>query len=266
MKDFSSQTILHWHAGDLLRVAAHRLSLYMRVYEADAWESVAGSVDLNKRESAHDFLCSILPKKLSSRGGFTEHPIAYILRHTQLLPRHVIEIFNRMVTASMRGLSKQRGETSEEIVLRSVQESLDNILGGVSKAYEHQYPHLKDLCRGAIPELPRRFRKGDLHKIFNVHVKPVLGRLRNEGKELDLDIYSFERMLIEIGAVGKQISETELYYEAEFEYTIPRELVIAYDDFLCIHPLFSGCFPKTSAELSDRKRIYPYGSDPLSSH
>jgi hypothetical protein len=266
MKDFSSQTILRWHAGDLLRVVAHRLSLYVRIYDNARWSSFVSSVDLNRRDSAHDFLCSILPKTISTRSGFSETPIAYILRHTQLLPRHVIVIFNRMMADSMASAQARPGEVPPEIVKRSVAESLDQIFAGIAKAYKYKYPHLRDICREALPELSRRFKKNELQTVFNRHVSRALKRLRDRGEDPDLDFFGFERMLIEVGAIGKQVDETDHYFEAEFEYTIPYELVVAQDDWLCLHPVFSGCFRRANAESADVKRVYPRGSDPLLSH
>lgn len=71
------------------------------------------------------------------------------------------------------------------------------------------------------------------------------------------DFFDFKRMLIEIGAVGRVVSESDRYVQALFEYTVPHQLVTSTDDGLCIHPLFTEIF---SAKTKLKKPIYPYGS------
>jgi hypothetical protein len=70
-------------------------------------------------------------------------------------------------------------------------------------------------------------------------------------------LFEFERMLMEIGAMGKVIpgKATEVYIKGNFEYTVEHEISISHNDELCIHPLFSGIFGKTKKELP----VYPYG-------
>ncbi len=71
------------------------------------------------------------------------------------------------------------------------------------------------------------------------------------------DFAQFKRMLIEIGAIGRITSETERYIQAQFEYTVPHQLVTSTDDMLCLHPLFTEIF---SAKTRENKPVYPYGS------
>jgi hypothetical protein len=263
MKDFSSQTLLHWHAGDLLSVATHRLSLYLRLHDPERFEQISERFDLSRRDGAAGYLRSILPERLINRNGVEELSVAYILRHTQLLPRHIIEVFNRMLSGIIDRQTRQFTTVPEASIIRAVQECEYSICNGVAQAYRNFYPYLQEICTAVLPELPRRFRDGDLLKAFNVHAKAVLKRLRDSGREHDLEYHRFKRMLIEVGAIGKQTTETDRYYEAEFEYTIPSHLVVASTDYLCIHPLFSGRYPHTqAAQTGAEKAIYPFGSDP----
>jgi hypothetical protein len=151
---------------------------------------------------------------------------------------------------------------SEEAVLNAVDSCMELMSRGISQAFRHRYPHLEDICMAAIPELPLRFASGDLHRIYNQHVKGIIQRTEDKGNAIDLDFESFRRMLIEIGAVGRQVAETDYYHEAEFEYTVPSSLVIATDDTLCLHPIFSNAYPRAPVNEQDRKYIYPYGSNP----
>jgi hypothetical protein len=91
---------------------------------------------------------------------------------------------------------------------------------------------------------------GELHQVFTRHGKAVFG---GDG------MFEFQRMLIEIGALGRVIrgKETDVYIKGNFEYTVAHELTISYDDQLCIHPLFSGIF--SNSNRKDRP-VYPYGA------
>ena len=72
-------------------------------------------------------------------------------------------------------------------------------------------------------------------------------------------MFEFQRMLIEIGALGRVIrgKETDVYIKGNFEYTVAHEMTISHDDQLCIHPLFSGIFGNSARK--DRP-VYPYGA------
>jgi hypothetical protein len=91
---------------------------------------------------------------------------------------------------------------------------------------------------------------GDLHRVFTRYGKSVFG---------SDNLFEFQRMLLEIGAVGRVIKgkETDFYIKGNFEYTVSHELVLSQDDELCVHPLFSGIFHGSGQQ--DRP-VYPYGS------
>jgi hypothetical protein len=266
MKDFSSETALRWHPGDLLSVAAHRLSLYLQLYHPERYNQVAHKFDLSGREGAVGFIHSILPERLVNRNGVKELAVAYILRHTQLLPRHVIEVFNRTLSGVIEPATMHFNAVPESAIVRGIQNCEHSICRGVAQAYDIDGDQfLSQIWESVFPELPRRFRDGDLQSVFNIHAKAALKRLRGEGKASGgLEYRSFKQTLVEVGAIGKQMRETDLYYEAEFEYTRPGRLIIATNDLLCTHPLFSGVYPHSYALQEKYKAVYPVGSDPQS--
>jgi hypothetical protein len=90
---------------------------------------------------------------------------------------------------------------------------------------------------------------GDLHRVFTRHGKAVFGD----------NLFDFQRMLLEIGAVGRVIpgKETDVYIKGNFEYTVQHQLTLSQEDELCVHPLFSGIF---NGGGRHDKPVYPYGS------
>ncbi len=253
MKDFSTQTVLHWHAGDLLRVIAHRASLYLQIADRLRYESVMTNFDINSRGGASAFCRSLLPFRLPNLNSVEEPTIAYILRHTQLLPRHVIDIFNRCLASGIDRTTGSLGPISENNIVRAVRECEQRICSDIVSAYKHKYPDFWDLCADVVPNLPRRFEDAELHRAYNRHAK----------SKRSFQFYEFKRMLLEAGVIGKETGKsTDIYHEAEFEYTVAGRLVLAVDDKLSLHPLFSGAFPAAMNTDREAQPVFPRGSDP----
>jgi len=256
-KDFYTQTFLHWPSHDLLRIVTQRILLYAQVHDPSLLRRVS-SAGMGERSNPYEFFKGLFPDHVLEESGFPESPIIYILRHTQLLPRQTIQIFNKIISAAIDGRSMQVGRITPGMVTRSVRECQTLICVGVSQAYKHRYPVLEWICREAIPELDLRFMDGDLQKVFNRRVKGAIKRAKSDGMDIDIDYHQFKRMLIEVGAIGREVETTEVFHEAEFEYAIRGRITEALTDGLCLHPLFSGTYPKRS-NGTKKKRVYPTG-------
>jgi hypothetical protein len=72
-------------------------------------------LDLAKREDLHDLFNRILPKKITNSCGTDEDPLAYIIRHTQLLPRQILAIFNAALSDHYKSSGTFRGITEKSI-------------------------------------------------------------------------------------------------------------------------------------------------------
>lgn len=253
MKDFAGQTTLNWHAGDLMLLIAHRLALYLWLYEPKRLEINLKKFDISRRSGAVGFCNVLLPPLVQSLLGSDEPVLAYMLRHTQLLPRHLIDIFNGTLRRAVDRRNGTVGPISATSVVQAVQDCEIRITTGIVQAYEHKYPYLRQACSETLPNLPRQFSDGMLHKAFNRHARSIV---RGEYRD-------FKRMLTEAGVIGKSIGKiTGKYHEAEFEYTAQGKFVLASDDLLCLHPLFSGVFPAASSIHRDENPIFPRGSNP----
>jgi hypothetical protein len=176
--------------------------------------------------------------------------MSYILRHTQLLPRHFLMLLNSI----FKGLNAPPGSNpfpvSENKIITGIRKVEEFIISEIFVAFKLIHPTAEITCKRCLPELGHKFSVGELHQVFTRHGKAVFG---GDG------MFEFQRMLIEIGALGRVIpgKEKDIYIKGNFEYTVAHELTISHDDQLCVHPLFSGIFGNSSRR--DRP-IYPYGA------
>jgi len=247
-KDFKRRLLLHWVASELVMVAAHRMTLYGEIYEDYVPQNVVRA-SLNNKDDAQTILHSILPDKVTCKLDVDENPLAYILRHTQLLPRHLLIILNSICDKNKKYQENSESLKIDEVAIRKgIREVEGTIVQEIFIAFDSQYPNARKVCEACIPELHHKFSLGDLQIVFRTHGKKAMGTD---------DFDDFKSMLIEIGAIGRVMDDSGRYIQAEFEYTVPNKLVTSTDDLLCFHPLFAEIF---NAKIRDRKPVYPYGS------
>jgi hypothetical protein len=243
-KDFRRALKIQWTASELVQIGAQRLMYYLALYYPDFLKGMP-QPDLSKRADALMLFNKVLPEKITNQAGFQEETMSYILRHTQLLPRHFLMLLNSI----FKGLSGPNPfPISEAKIINGIRKVEEFIVSEIFVAFKLIHPTAEITCKRCLPELGHKFSVGELHQVFTRHGKAVFG---GDG------MFEFQRMLIEIGALGRVIpgKETDVYIKGNFEYTVAHELTISYDDQLCIHPLFSGIF----GNRKDRP-VYPYGA------
>ncbi|HEX6036153.1 MAG TPA: hypothetical protein VFY83_17065, partial [Anaerolineales bacterium] len=248
-KDFRRALKLQGTASELVLIGAQRLMYFLILYYPEILKSMPRP-DLTKRADALALFNKVLPEKITNQAGFQEETMSYILRHTQLLPRH----FLMMLNSIFKGLDAAPGShpfpVSEQKIINGIRKVEEFIVSEIFVAFKLIHPTAEATCKRCLPELGHKFSVGELHQVFTRHGKAVFS---GEG------MFEFQRMLIEIGALGRVISgkETDVYIKGNFEYTVAHELTISHDDQLCIHPLFSGIFSNSARK--DRP-VYPYGA------
>ena len=247
-KDFRRALKLQWTASELVLIGAQRLMYYLALYYPGFFRAMS-PLDLTKRSDALTLFHAVLPEKITNQAGFQEETMSYILRHTQLLPRHFLMLLNSIFKVSGNSGSNPFPISQEKIIngIRKVEEF---IVSEIFVAFKLIYPSAEESCKRCLPELAHKFSVGELHQVFTRHGKAVF-----DGD----NFFDFHRMLMEMGALGRVVpgKETDVYIKGNFEYTVSHELTISHDDELCIHPLFSGIFSNSARR--DRP-VYPYGS------
>ncbi len=277
LKDFGRFIVLQWSAREIVKIAAHRFMLYLNHFHQpflDRNRDIA-RLNVDSEREALDLLRTVLPATVKG-----EESVAYVLRHTQLLPRHLLRLLNAIWARSHYESDGVR--VSEEAVIIGVQDVEEQIVTEICKAYELVHPTADEVCRAVIKNLPRRFTNSELHKTFNRVGKGAVKRANRNLAERQLaershrvgamdvpptmDFFDFKAMLLEIGCIGRLIDQTERYDIAEFEYTIPHRLAVGDDDIMCVHPLFSGVYQSMRSEGDGTRSVYPYGTNPMVDH
>lgn len=249
LKDFERHVTLHWHSSELLAIIANRLKIYACLYQKDLSKKIK-NLNPNKKDEAKEIFYSIFPLKVDNNLGFKEDSIAYIIRHTQLIPRQFLLYINTILSYNFR-----KGETifgiSNEAITEGVKQAEMIIRSEVFSAFKCVFPFAKEIHERCVPELPLMFNYGQLQKAYTQFGKKIL--------KYD-DFHDFKTMLIRIGCIGRVVGETERYIEGVFDYSRQHQLTISSDDKMCLHPIYS-CTVNCKARKQVPKAIYPYGSD-----
>lgn len=247
-KDFKRALKLQWTATELVLIGANRLTLYLSLFYEPFIRNIF-PLDVTKRKDALTLLYAVLPEKITNASGFQEETISYILRHTQLLPRHFLMFLNSIFKSSGGTQNLRPFPISQERIITGIRQVEEYLVSEIFVAFKLIYPTAEETCKQCLPQLGHKFKMGDLHRVFTRHGKAVFG---------SDNLSDFQRMLLEIGAIGRVIpgKETDVYIKGNFEYTVAHELVLSQEDELCVHPLFSGIFGGAKNE----RPVYPYGS------
>ena len=260
MKDFASSFRIRWKPIDLLRVVAHRLRLSSRHHDPELY-AFCMDFDFSHREHIQQFFARVMPAEITNAQGTSENSLAYIIRHTQLLPRHILDIFNRTLSYHFR---KQECFTdiSAEAVREGVKESQRIIAAQILHPYEQLYPKLLAACRTILPDLDPICSHSVLRK--------TQGRF---ARKIEDDIGSIWDALFKMGVLGRSTTQSgthshhvemnDRYCYGQFHFNIDGAFGLATDGEYCFHPVFSRAFGMVR-RTNDKRVVYPAHIDLLS--
>lgn len=229
-KDFRKVLSLHWGPVELFQMCGHRFSIYIKNKRDIYGIEVKLLPDNPNRDQVWDFWRQFLPGKITNRYGLEEDPISYISRHTQLLPRHFLNIMNKITMLSIAGRSE--GQVfSEDDIIKGVRLGESVICDGVFSGFKQKFPLARDACKLILPKLQNQIQYSDLQKTNNDYGKAVV---KNSGELLE--------MLIRMGILGRFIEEKGVYSQCRYDYTYNGTMPYSVDDKFGVHPAFSGQF------------------------
>lgn len=251
-KDFDKAMVLHWSPMELLRIIAWRYLVFLSAYDRERLAQFS-NIDLADRANVHQVLADFLPEEIQNRSGKREFSIAYVLRHTQLLPRQMIKIFNEAFSTSRPNAPRASHEVTNSLIT-SVRILESQFCEEICNAFNMKYPYAEALCKTCLPSLPRFFSESYLEKVYREKGKKVLQHYSHVG---EVGFGHFRETLFEIGAIGRVKDKSGIYADAEFEYALPGRLYASDLDELCMHPTFSGTY-ETNTNRSSEHFVYPH--------
>jgi hypothetical protein len=267
VKDFHSTVIAHWSSRELITLVGTRLAIYCHLHHPGLLERLDlpddHPGDLSYAESRR-LIDAMLPAEVVNAFGGREDSVGFLLRHTQLLPRHLIAILNQVFEAHTVD-PRAPFPVSGIAVVEGVRRGQAAIVGDIIAAYNRVHPHADLCCERILPNVGLVVEESELHRLYNQ---------RGIRKATGLDYQDMRRVLIEIGCLGRvvEVDSTARYVVGEFEYTRPGSLHVAESEPLCVHPLFGevySCRHSSSrrSQLTAEERravrpVYPVGSDP----
>jgi hypothetical protein len=202
---------------------------------------------------------AVLPDSMTNGLGSEEDPVAYVMRHTQLLPRHLILNMNAVLRSALKHTGDAPPKATPDDVLAGIREAEHRIVEGILRSYSYQCPHVAE----ALDALMNRSEStvmstSSLHRAFNqagVRAKAGIGW------------NSFLQEALAVGALGIAENPTGRYVHGTFAYTFEYDLRPVEDrDDLCVHPLFMYRFfdPRNIRRLAANgvRPVYPAGSTP----
>ena len=263
-KDFRNRLIVSWNASELIVIAGNRLRTFLDLYWPNAWErlQLPRRHDPKDRDAAERTLRAVLPSGPVFNGfGQAEDPVGYIMRHTQLLPRHVIQILNEIVSRSF-GDERANGlpTVTPADVKAGVHEAEHVIVEGILSTYQHEYPRLGEALAHIKNHAAVVQPTSQLHNAFN----------HAGAKRAGIEFDEFLDACLSVGALGLVTNNdpTARYVQGTFSYTFADGGVRPTEsrDSVCVHPLFM--YRWFDAPVIRRMKeqnvraVYPYGSDP----
>jgi hypothetical protein len=193
----------------------------------------------------------VIVPTLTNSAAAPEHTIAYVLRHTQLLPRQVLYIFGSALHRAIA--TTGRPVVLPDMVVDVVREAEATLCPEIFSAHHVRHPMAHDVARRLIPYLPFRFDDGYLHRMCNrAAIKADFG----------LDYREVREMFTDVGILGRYMCETERYVQAQFAYSVEGQVTLSPEEDYCLHPLFVRQYNSRDAlpSTSNAKPVYPYGT------
>jgi hypothetical protein len=249
LKFVKDPLFLHWRPKDLLRFICWRWYIYLKDTKQIDRDM---EIDFDRPQHIMEKLWTpYFGSELKNASGYTEPSFPYILRHTQLRPRQLVIICNKLFNISKDNdfVPRVTGESIREAI-SSVEFDLSNeIINAYKKIYENA-----DRILDALTGLPMVFKGKDLDRV----ARRTVSQWHNQ----DYSSYNFRAIVAELGIVGKirNYDEKTGIIAADFEFCQRSRLSITESDDCVFHPLF---FKKFNVQRTIPNAIvYPFPDHP----
>lgn len=248
---------INWKPMDLMLIATHRILLALYFNDRSRYTKLVKQFDSDVR-SSRDFIHAVWGEVVGTtivhECGDTESVISFVLRHSQLNPRHLLVFLNRFGLESRKETGSALGITPGLISDRIRQVSrviVDEVLYG----YKHVYPDLGLALDLILPRCKSRIKSGDLQSIY---AKSPLRTRVPQPYTAHFD--ELIKSLIDSGVLGILVEDGDRYLIGEFDYNSPTDLTFHEQTEFVIHPAFSKSYFENANGEFLSKPVMPRGS------
>lgn len=242
---------LSWRPKDLIRLCCWRFHHYLEELE------YPGLLP-RKQVQWNDFndvvakmWIPFFGEKIENRNGISERSLVYLLRHSQLRPRQLVILCNRIASLAMDHGSFPRFEN--ETIIEAVKECEEELADEVLNAYSRIYRNVAQIVE-AVSAAPMIFSGNQLDKWAK--------RRKSAWPRGQYSPQRFRDLLADLGVVGRvrHASEATDVVEADFQYFKKSRLVITETDTCAIHPMF---YRKLNIDTSEQRVLLPFPDHPM---
>lgn len=242
-KHVRDELILHWRPRDLQRLASWRFWKYL----TDAGsQMIANQPRWDDHSSVRDFWSQYFGPQIRNSNGHLEDSFAYLIRHTQMLPRQVVMLCNSIADEADRlGKFPEFYDVGiPDVVASSAKKLADDILNAYSKIH----PRIVEIVE-CLEGQPSFFPAGELDQIAAQRAKKIW--------QDRYDRQRFKRVLAEIGVIGvvRKVVEPHGIIHGDFEYHSNERLSIHENQSVVIHPMW---YRRLKITRQPGWNIYPF--------
>jgi hypothetical protein len=183
---------------------------------------------------------------ITNRYGVAEESFAYVLRHTQMRPRQLVQMCNQIATHAKRKDTFPRFDP--EVIREAMQTTNAELAVEVLSSYRGTYPNVASIVN-ALVGMPRMFQGKELDR--------VAPRTASQWQHARYSPLGFRQLVAELGIVGKvrKYDEKSGIAAADFEYSVPGRLSLQVDDQCVIHPMF---YQRLQVKRDFKAIVYPF--------
>jgi hypothetical protein len=245
LKVVRHEIYLHWRPKDLMRLISWRFHRYLRYNRHSALDDVR--IDWDDHDDVRRKVWNVFfGREIVNGRGLAEKTLPYVLSYTQLRPRQVIVLCNRIARIAQE--SGHFPYFQGEDIIKGIKHVQRDLADEVCNSYSSVYPNIGQII-DALSGVPMKFRGKLLDK-----VAPRTGSAWLNGGYSPLN---FRKLVVELGIVGRvrQINELAGFIEADFEYATGNRISITEEDECVIHPMF---YEKLHIAVDHSSRVYPF--------
>ncbi|MDX1810351.1 MAG: hypothetical protein R3240_00265 [Gammaproteobacteria bacterium] len=252
---YESMTIeIKWSYKNLLTMLAKR---FYQNFEKNITHEELEKVGY---KDGRNYIYEYIPDVVLTRGHIPIDTLIYVMRHTQKVPRQVIQLFNLIFTYADEVHDVSRIKESE-IIRKGVHIRLDTLISGVFCIYNAIQPQLDSVLRSILTDMYSEFSHEELDKAIrdNKEIWKPLGLTKERIIELMLET-GILGILVNNAENGEQEHSNIRICEGEFQYQLAKSRMnwsrrstfvihpMFYEEYRCYVDLNTFCYPRPEEE------------------